>query len=315
MASRRPDDDGPKQGEPMLRRLILPLIALVLPAAAPFAQLPVAEPAQLAFEQGRWEDAIAEYRSLLAEYPEDRLSWLRIAQAERELGRHEQALAALEQAAVNLAPEAMIHVERARNFVAMDRSDDALTELEAADHLELRARNLLEEAPDLEGLRDEPRFQSVYRSVRRRVFPCEGRAEAAQFDFWLGHWEVRGADGALLGESRVSRDEGGCVVREEWQSTAGGSGTSMSVYLPSRGQWRQVWVGSGGNHFDLVGGLVDGEMRLEGTIEYFNPETVVAFRSVWAVGAGGRVRQRMEQFDLVSQTWELWFDGFYRRID
>ena len=315
MARSRPDDDGPKLGMPMLRRSLLPLLLCVVPAAGPLAQLPLAEPAQLAFEQGRWEDAIAEYRSILAENPENRLSWLRIAQAERELGRHEQALAALEQAAVNQAPQAMIHVERARNLVALGRGDEALTELEAADHLELRARTLLEEAPDFDGLRDEPRFQSVYRSVRRRVHPCEGIPEAAQFDFWLGHWEVRGADGALLGESRVTRDEGGCVVREEWQSTAGGSGSSMSVYLPSRGQWRQVWVGSGGNHFDLVGTFVDGEMRMEGTIEYFSPENVVAFRGVWAVGAGGRVRQRMEQFDVVSQTWEFWFDGFYRRLD
>jgi len=299
----------------MVRRSILPLLFFVLPAAAPLAQLPVAEPAQLAFEQGRWEDAIAGYRAILAEAPEHRLSWLRIAQAERELGRHEQALAALEQAAINLAPEAMIHVERARNLVALGRGDEALTELEAADHLLLRARSLLEEAPDFDSLRDEPRFQSVYRSVRRRVFPCEGKPEAAQFDFWLGHWEVRGPDGTLLGESRVTRDEGGCVVREEWRGAGGGSGSSMSVYLPSRGQWRQVWVGSGGNHFDLVGSLVDGEMRLEGTIEYLEPENVVAFRGVWAVGAGGLVRQRMEQFDLVSQTWQLWFDGFYRRLD
>ena len=299
----------------MSRSSILLLLFFVLPATAPFAQLPGAVPAQLAFEQGRWEDAIAEYRSILAEYPEDRLSWLRIAQAERELGRHEQALASLERAGTNSAPAAMIHVERARNLVALGRGDDALTELEAADHLELRARKLLEEVPDFDSIRDEPRYQSVYRSVRRRVHPCEGMPEAAQFDFWLGHWEVRGADGTLLGESRVSRDEGGCVVREQWQSTAGGSGTSMSVYLPSRGQWRQVWVGSGGNHFDLVGTLVDGEMRMEGTIEYFDPESVVAFRGVWAIGAEGRLRQRLEQFDLVSQTWQLWFDGFYRRLD
>ena len=72
----------------MLRRLLLPLLLLVLPAPEPLAQQPVADPAQLAFEQGRWEDAIAEYRSLLAEYPEDRLSWLRIAQAEHDPGRH-----------------------------------------------------------------------------------------------------------------------------------------------------------------------------------------------------------------------------------
>jgi hypothetical protein len=287
-----------------------------VPAVALLAQpLPVADPAQLAFEQGRWEDSIREHQSILSEYPEDRLSWLRIAQAERELGRHEQALLTLDRAAGNSAPEAMIHLERARNLEAMGRRDEALTEIEAADHLELRARLLLEEAPDLAALRDEPRFQSVYRSVRRRVFPCEGMPEAAEFDFWLGHWEVRGADGALLGESRVSRDEGGCVVREQWRSAAGSSGTSVSVYLPSRGQWRQVWVGSGGNHFDLVGGVVDGEMHMEGTIEYMTPENVIAFRGSWAVGAGGVVRQHLEQFDLASQTWELWFDGFYRQIE
>ena len=39
------------------------------------------------------------------------------------------------------------------------------------------------------------------------------------------------------------------------------------------------------------------------------------FRSTWSVNASGNVRQRMEQFDLVAQTWEVWFDGFYRRVD
>jgi hypothetical protein len=65
----------------------------------------------------------------------------------------------------------------------------------------------------------------------------------------------------------------------------------------------------------MVGGLIDDEMRLEGTIEYFDPENVVAFRSTWSVNAGGRVRQRMEQFDFVSSGWLVWFDGIYRRIE
>ena len=315
MACGTPDDGASPQGMPMSFRSLTSFFVLACFSVLVQAQPQVADPAQLAFEQGRWEDSIAEYRSILADYPEDRMSWLRIAQAERELGRYEVALTSLDRAAANLAPEAMVHVERARSLVGLGRNDEALTELEAADHVELRARSLLEEAPDLEVLRDEPRFQSVYRSVRRRVFPCEGMPEAAQFDFWVGHWEVRGADGLLIGESRVTRDEGGCAVREQWQSSAGGSGTSMSVYLPSRGQWRQVWVGNSGNHFDLVGTLVDGEMRMEGTIEYFQPENVVAFRGVWSVNATGVVRQHMEQFDLVSQTWEPWFDGFYRRIE
>ena len=277
--------------------------------------LPVAEPAQLAFEQGRWADAIAEYRELLDEYPEDRLSWLRIAQAERELGRDEAALASLERAALNSAPEAAVYVERARNFLGLDRLDEALAELETADHLELRARTLLEESPEFDPLREDPRFARIYRSVRRRVFPCEGMPEAAEFDFWLGSWEVRGTDGSLLGHNVITRDNGGCVLRESWQGVPGSSGSSMTFYLPSRGQWRHVWVGSGGTHIDMTGGLVDGDMQMEGTIEYLDQDQVIAFRASWSVGANGLVRQRMEQFDLVGQSWDLWFDGVYRRLD
>ena len=51
------------------------------------------------------------------------------------------------------------------------------------------------------------------------------------------------------------------------------------------------------------------------TIEYVEPNRVVAFRGTWTEGPDGRVRQRLEEFDLVAQTWVVWFDGFYRRVE
>ena len=61
--------------------LALPLAGeLAAQEADSQAPTPFADPAELAFEQGRWEEAIAEYREILAAYPEDRLSLLRIAQ-------------------------------------------------------------------------------------------------------------------------------------------------------------------------------------------------------------------------------------------
>ncbi len=157
-------------------RCLLPLCLMIGPALA--QETIVTEPAQRAFEEGRWTDAIREYREILAEYPEDRLSWLRIAQAERELGRHEAALATLERALDNDAPEAMVYAERARNLLGLGRPEDALYELETADHLELRARRLLEEAPEFEPLRGDPRFERIYGTVRARVYPCESIPEA-----------------------------------------------------------------------------------------------------------------------------------------
>src|SRR5690606_17265220 len=58
------------------------LVAVTVTVTAAAQETPaLAHPADLAFEQARWEDAIAAYRDLLAESPEDRLSMLRIAQA------------------------------------------------------------------------------------------------------------------------------------------------------------------------------------------------------------------------------------------
>jgi hypothetical protein len=290
-------------------------IAGALGAQEVDAPTPVADPAELAFEQGRWEDAIGEYREILAAYPEDRLSLLRIAQAQRELERHGDALATLETARTANAPEAMVDLERARNLALLGRDDEALAALDAADHSGLRALALVENAPELAKYRELGRFQRVYRNIRARVYPCEGIPEAGAFDFWLGRWEVRMPDGTLIGTNNITKRDGGCSIQERWEGAGGSTGTSVSFYLPSRKEWRQVWTGSGGTLFDITGTAGNGSMHLEGTIEYVEPSRVVAFRGTWTEGADGRVRQRLEEFDLAAQAWVVWFDGFYRRLD
>jgi len=290
-------------------------IAGALGAQEGQAPTPVADPAELAFEQGRWEDAIGEYREILAAYPEDRLSLLRIAQAQRELKRHDDALATLETARTANAPEAMIDFERARNLALLGRDDDALAALDAADHSGLRALGLVETAPEFSSYRERSRFQRVYRNIRARVYPCEGVEAASGFDFWVGRWEVRMPDGTLIGTNNITKRDGGCSIQERWVGAGGATGTSVSFYLPSREEWRQIWTGSGGTLFDITGTAGNGSMHLEGTIEYVETNRVVAFRGTWTEGADGRVRQRLEEFDLAAQTWVVWFDGFYRRID
>ena len=276
---------------------------------------PVADPGELAFEQHRWQDAINEYRKLLAASPEDRLSLLRIAQAQRELHKYNDALATLEQARTANAPEAMVDLERARNLALLGRKDDALDALDASDHSGLRALELVETAHEFDSFRGLSRFERVHRNIRARVFPCEGEGAASDFDFWLGRWEVREPDGTLVGTDTIEKRDGGCSIYEHYEGAGGSSGTSLTFYLPSRGEWRQVWTGSGGTLFDITGKLVDGSMKMEGQVEYIEGNRVVAFRGSWTQAADGRVRQRLEEFDLGAQTWIVWFDGFFRRLD
>lgn len=297
-----------------LGRLGFAISMTALAAGAAAQEAPVADPASLAFEEGRWEDVIREYRLILEAYPEDRMSLLRIAQAERALGRHERALDTLEAARAAQAPEAMVDLERARNLLALGRDDEALGALEIAEHAGLRAFELLDTSSEFDPLRDERAFQRVYARVRGRVFPCETLPETSQFDFWVGRWEVRQTNGALAGHNTIAKKDGGCTIHEQWEGAAGSTGTSVSFYIPSRDQWRQIWVGSGATLIDMTGGLVDGEMHMEGTIEYANLDRVVAFRATWTQTGDGRVRQRMEEFDLATSDWKLWFDGIYHPI-
>lgn len=302
------------------RRSFRGIVALLVFAGTAHAQddqapAAIADPAELAFEQGRWEEAIAEYREILAAYPEDRLSLLRIAQAQRELKHYDEALATLESARTANAPEAMIDFERARNLALLGRDDEALAALDAADHSGLRALALVETTPELDRFRTLSRFERVHRNIRARVYPCEGLEHADDFDFWVGRWEVRMPDGTPIGTNTISKRDGGCSIQERWEGAGGSSGTSVTFYLPSRGEWRQVWTGSGGTLIDITGTAGAGTMRMEGTLEYVEPNRVVAFRGTWTEGADGRVRQKLEEFDLVAQTWIVWFDGFYRRLE
>ncbi|MGI9260166.1 MAG: tetratricopeptide repeat protein, partial [Gammaproteobacteria bacterium] len=154
-------------------------------------QAPEPRPADRALENGDWQAALEGYRALLEEDPTNGVTWLRIAQAQRGLGQHGEALESLELARDGEGPPAMIDLERARNLAALGDSGEALAALETADHFGLRALSPFEEAAEFETLRREDRFDRVYQNVRSRIYPCEALESASAFDFWLGSWAVR----------------------------------------------------------------------------------------------------------------------------
>ena len=144
--------------------------------------------------------------------------------------------------------------------------------------------------------------------------PCTGDRHR-QFDFWIGRWEVRDPDGALVGRNRITRLFDGCALREEWRGVTGLDGTSLNLYVPSRDVWHQTWVDSAGNLLQLEGGLQDGIMVLEGvTADADAPESTVRHRVSWSIleADADRVLQHW-QVSTDANAWETVFDGRYRR--
>lgn len=132
------------------------------------------------------------------------------------------------------------------------------------------------------------------------------------FDFWIGDWQVFDPDqGTPLGRNRISREERGCLLIERWTSAGGGTGTSINLYDPLQGQWRQVWQSAAG-FIDMQGGLDDqGRMVLEGRIHYNGNGRQAPFRGRWTPNDDGSVLQEFWQHDAQGE-WQVWFRGIYR---
>lgn len=143
--------------------------------------------------------------------------------------------------------------------------------------------------------------------------PCSG-AEHRQFDFWLGHWEVKSADGRLLGSNHIHRILGACVLQENWKAAKGPSaGKSFNHYDRAAGVWRQAWVDNGGGHLLLEGALADASMVLAGDTVGRGGQTV-RNRITWTPLKDGRVRQLWEASADAGVTWTISFDGYYAPV-
>ena len=147
----------------------------------------------------------------------------------------------------------------------------------------------------------------------RPQFPCRDEPRAREFDFWVGKFRVQDAQGNLLGHNTIRKVQGDCALIENWIGAKGGSGTSLNLYDPTRGAWRQLWV-SPGTIIDISGGLVDGSMVLEGTVYYQASGETRPFRGTWTPMSGGVVRQFFEESTDGGATFVPWFEGFYHPI-
>ena len=140
--------------------------------------------------------------------------------------------------------------------------------------------------------------------------PCASPEHHA-FDFWIGEWNVHGANGKLAGTNSIKREIGGCVLHERYDTGRGYSGESFNIYDAPRKVWHQTWVDSGGLLLLLEGGLKEGKMILEGQTVSSDAK-VTKHRITWTPNADGSVRQHWESTNGAG-LWSTAFDGSYTK--
>jgi len=145
------------------------------------------------------------------------------------------------------------------------------------------------------------------------TFPCEQDDKFAEFDFWVGAWDVHIANGTFAGSNDIERAQRGCVLIENWSSAGGGGGMSINYFDKVGGEWVQIWNDASGSQINIRGGLTDDGMLLAGTIHYVASGKTLPFRGLWTLLPDGRVRQFFEQSTDEGETWTPWFEGFYTR--
>lgn len=140
---------------------------------------------------------------------------------------------------------------------------------------------------------------------------CE--AAHAQFDFWVGDWNVLDTNGNKVGENKIVKMDGDCLVMERWTGGSGVTGTSMNYYDKTDETWNQLWIDNQGTILSLKGKLLSGKMVLKGKLQegpqggrYYNQIT-------WSPDPEGTVTQLWEIYNPDGELLRTLFKGIYHR--
>ncbi len=142
---------------------------------------------------------------------------------------------------------------------------------------------------------------------------CEAPAHHA-FDFMLGSWIARHADGKIIGTATVSSVLKGCAVRFDWTGFKY-SGTSYNAYAEDDHLWQKSWFDDTGYRELLTGHARPGVMAYEMTTrdKTIAPGAIVVTEE-WRKLHDGRVRQLYRVSADHRRTWRTLFTLYYTKV-
>jgi len=290
---------------------VIAMAAIACCMAAPVLAQP--SPAMTAandlFAKSDWEQAAGAYEKITAGEPGNGLAWQNLGESQLRLRKYDDATRAFGKA-LDIKFRPLINmVNLARAQAAKGDRDAALKTIEqiVATGQGGRMRPLIARATEFSRYGDDAQFKSLIEAMA----PCR-TAPYRQFDFWVGDWEVEDPGKNVVGRNKVTLEQEGCLIVENWASAQGGqTGTSFNFYDVRDGKWHQLYIDNSGNAGAfpaMAGELKDGRMVLM-TDDRVSPVS----RWTWYAITPDRVRQMAEQSTDGQKTWQVTWDSYYVR--
>ncbi len=270
------------------------------------------------FAKQEWQAAAKEYENAFAkgETP-GALSANRLGFSYLNLGNYDLAIKNL-QLSLDKKPapyaETIVRSRLARAYAAQDKNDKALEQLDSAIAHGYSNVPELDTAKEFDKLRNDAVFRSLVAKANDLLFPCMKNAQARQFDFWIGDWDVYPTGGnQIVGSSKIQMEAGGCFILENWTAIGyPNTGKSMNFVDPGTNKWKQVWVGSGGVVTEYINGVYqDSVMEFESSSA--TPKGTMKIRFRFFNQGPDQVRQFQEYSMDDGKTWNVSYDLTYKR--
>ena len=300
-------------------RSVIPLVlvagSLALRPGRVLAQLTdtVSARAEALFAAKDYVGAASAYQALTRTHPQQPRYWTRLGTSLQMAGRPDDAVAAYRKAiGITTAPIAMYNL--AAVFAKRGQKDSAFYWL---DQLVSNASYSNDKAvsadEDFASLRSDPRFEPLLERMRAVLRPCLTRDESRRFDFWVGEWEVKNAQGQPAGQSSVQRLLEGCALYENWTDLQGGGGKSLNSYNTDVKQWQQFWTDQYGRVTEYRESERTPEKGLRFLAHQGTPQHQTQIRMTFTPIDAKTVRQFGETSTDGGKSWTTSFDLYYHR--
>lgn len=261
------------------------------------------------YQKQDWQNSAAAYEKIVKLEEGNAGARYRYGVSLLNLNKNAEAQTHLEKV-FQLSPNAVFALALARVYARSGSKEKAYEVLDKSTTLGGIAPETLTAEKDFAAFKDEPRFKELVQKSDLAVNPCKAKPEFRQFDFWIGEWDAKNAQGVVVGSSSIQLILNQCVILENW-NTPVSSGKSFNIFNASDGKWYQTWVTDKGGLTHYVGEFKDGKMMLVAENTANGKKTLN--RMTFSKLPNGDVRQHGETSADDGKTWTTTFDFIYMR--